>query len=101
MINAIQEMKSNIKNKKGHSKGRPSPFGEGLGVRPQTRKNFLLAGLSLAAAFFWKWRSQPAKNNTVKFLDREGRLVEVDATKLSASRRPATKEDVQGWVARK
>ena len=64
----------------------------------QTRKGFLMAGLSLAAAIFWKWRSKPEKSNTVKFLGRDGKLVEVNADKLSAAGRPATKEEVQNWV---
>ena len=71
-------------------------------MKDQTRKNFLLAGLTLAAAaIFWKWRKQPVASNTVKFLSRDGKLVEVDVDKLTVTRRPATKEEVQGWVNKK
>jgi len=68
-----------------------------------SRKKFLfsglLSGLSLAAvATFFKLGSQPEKKKTVKFLTQEGKLVEIEVDKLPASKKAATKEDVQNWI---
>ncbi|HEY5826080.1 MAG TPA: hypothetical protein VIT44_17020 [Cyclobacteriaceae bacterium] len=66
-----------------------------------SRKKFLFSGLSLAAitAFFFKREIQPEeKKKTVKFLTQDGKLVEIEVDKLPASKKAATKEDVQNWI---
>ena len=68
-----------------------------------SRKKFLFSGLvsgiSLAAvATFFKWGNQTEKKKTVKFLTQDGKLVEIDVDKLPASKKAATKEDVQHWI---
>ncbi len=69
----------------------------------QTRKNFLFAGISLAAiAAFFKWKSEPPlKKNTIKFLTQEGKVVEIDADKLPTVKRTASKADIQHWIKNK
>ena len=65
----------------------------------QSRKKFLFSGLSLAAvAAFFKFGNQPEKKKTAKFLTQDGKLVEIDLDKLPASKKAATKEDVQTWI---
>ena len=67
-----------------------------------TRKKFLFAGLSLATlATFFMWRSKPETENTVKFLTKEGKLVELDSNKLPAVKRSASQDDIQNWIKRK
>lgn len=65
-----------------------------------SRKKFLFSGLSLAGVIaFIKWSiSKPEKKKTAKFLTQEGKLVEIDFDRLPASKKAATKEDVQNWV---
>ena len=59
----------------------------------------MLAGISLSAvAAFLKWRNEPEKKSTVKFLTQEGKLVELDADKLPTAKRTASKTDVQHWI---
>jgi len=72
-------------------------------MKKQTRKSFLFAGLSLAAVTtFFKWGKQPEQpKNKVKFLTRDGKLVEIDADKLTSAKRPASKEEVQNWIKNK
>ena len=64
-----------------------------------SRKKFFLSGLSLAGvAAFFKGEGQPEKKKTAKFLTQDGKLVEIDLDKLPASKKAASKEDVQQWV---
>ena len=67
-----------------------------------SRKYFLFTGLSLAAAaslFRWPTSSKPRK--TIKFLTREGKLVEINADVQPTKRQAASKEDVQHWIKNK
>ena len=66
------------------------------------RKKFLLSGLSLAAIVaFFKWgRPEDKKKETAKFLTQDGKLVEIDLDNLPASKKVATKADVQNWIKR-
>jgi len=70
-----------------------------------SRKRFLFTGgISLAAiaAFFsWGHQSQPEKKKTAKFLTQDGKLVEIEIDKMPASRKAATKEDLQSWIKKK
>lgn len=67
-----------------------------------TRKKFLFAGLSLTAlATLFTWGRKPKqKKKTMKFLTKEGTLVEIDTDKLPTAKRTASKEDVQNWIKR-
>lgn len=69
----------------------------------QTRKKFIITGLSFAGVFgFLKWGSRSKKKDTVKFLTRDGQLVEVDAGRLpAAKKRAASKNDFLTWINRK
>ena len=68
-----------------------------------SRKKFLLTGLSLAGVIsYFKWGTRSKKKNTVKFLTRDGQLVEVDDGKLpTAKKRAASKNDFLTWINRK
>ena len=72
-------------------------------MKKQSRKKFLITGLSFAGVLsFFKWGTRSKKKNTVKFLTRDGQLVEVDADKLPASKkRAASKNDFLTWINRK
>jgi len=71
-----------------------------------SRKKFFFSGLSLAAvAAFFKWGNAPEKKKgtqpekkTAKFLTQDGKLVEIDLDNLPASKKAATKEDLQNWI---
>jgi hypothetical protein len=71
-------------------------------AKGSTRKKFFMGLLTLAglvgAATFFKWRKNPSPVRTVKFLTQDGRLVELDASKLPVTKKFATKEDVQHWI---
>jgi hypothetical protein len=77
-------------------------------MKKQNRRKFLFAGLSLAALlatlrFTAKKRDEqkttlkPA-NRPGRFLTQDGRLVELDASKMPATKQAATKQDLQNWV---
>ncbi len=72
-------------------------------MKKQTRKSFLFAGLTLTAVTaFFKWGKQTEQpKSTVKFLTQEGKLVEINADKLTSAKRTATKEEVQNWIKNK
>lgn len=55
----------------------------------------LLVPVTKAAAFV---SNQQAEKKTVKFLTKEGKLVEVDADQLPQTAKPATNEDVKNWI---
>lgn len=68
-------------------------------MKKQDRRNFLFAGLSLAA--LWasvRFIKQPAPKKTKKFLTEDGTLVEIDIDKLPGKKVAATKSDIQHWV---
>lgn len=65
-----------------------------------TRKNFLLASITVAtvSALMGLKRTAVGKKTKMKFLTREGKLVEIDVDRLPASKRPASIADVQQWI---
>jgi len=67
-------------------------------IKGLTRKSFLLAGLSLSVSTFFLSRKRPVKKNTVKFLTRDGKLVEIDVDRLPAAKRIASAADIQNWI---
>ncbi len=67
-------------------------------MKKQTRKNFLLAGVSLAAVAAFFKGTQPEKKNTVTFLTQDGKLVQIDASKLPEKKLAASKSDLQNWI---
>jgi ferritin len=71
-------------------------------MKTQDRKSFLFAGFSLAAlALFFKWGNSEAKETpkqTVRFLTQDGKLVEIDASKLPSRKENATHSVIENWV---
>jgi hypothetical protein len=73
--------------------------------KPVSRKRFVFWTISVlsiltTARFFF--RSHPKQNaTTVKMLTRDGRLVEVEVTKLSPKRKKIKDADIHTWVQRK
>jgi hypothetical protein len=70
-------------------------------MKKPNRRKFLFAGLSLAALLAtlrFTTKKRDEKKTTLKFLTQDGRLVEVDASKMPAARQTATKQDLQNWV---
>ena len=71
----------------------------------QTRKKFIGAGITAAAmltAFRFLIPVNKKKKKTVKMLTQDGRLVEVDAEKLTTSRRKQiTDGQLKTWVNKK
>ena len=63
-------------------------------MKKPNRRKFLFAGLSLAALLAtlrFTTKKRDEKKTTLKFLTQDGRLVEVDASKMPAARQTATK----------
>jgi hypothetical protein len=52
---------------------------------------------TMAGAAFRPWKNK-APGKTVKMLTQDGRLVEVDASLLAASRKKVTNKELQNWV---
>jgi len=75
------------------------------GNKPVSRKKFvawtavIFSGLA-ALKFFVRPRSQKGKS-TVKMLTQDGKLVEVDVSRLSSKRKRIKDEDVHKWVKQK
>lgn len=76
-----------------------------------TRRKFVL-GLGVLSAFtaitasvslpFFKKKSAKAdgKKNIVKMLTEDGRLVEIDGSLITASKKKATNKELQNWIKR-
>ena len=63
------------------------------------RRKFLFAGLSFAALWATlRFSKKPEEKKTIKFLTQDGKLVEIDASKIPAAKQAATKQDLQNWV---
>ena len=71
----------------------------------QTRKNFIGQGITAAAlltALRFFVPEKKKKNEKIKMLTQDGKLVEVDAEKLYAGRRnKITDEQLKTWVTKK
>jgi hypothetical protein len=53
-----------------------------------------------AARYFFRWT--PKKNKTtVKMLTQDGKLVEVEVSRLSSKRKKIKNEDIHTWIQRK
>ena len=71
-------------------------------MEKHNRRKFLFAGLSLAALVAtFRYTRKTNEKKTLKFLTQEGKLVELDANQLPASKQPASKQDLQNWVKKK
>ena len=67
----------------------------------KSRRSFFLksAGLAAAAAITgWFGFSQKKKNETVKMLTQDGRLVEIDKKLLVSSGKKISDKELQTWV---
>ena len=67
-------------------------------MKIQTRKNFIVGGISLAAVALVSIFKTKSKKSTVKMLTKDGRLVEIDFDKLPATKRTASKEELITWI---
>ena len=71
--------------------------------KPVSRNKFLLWGASALAVvttarFFFRPGAKKQKTATVKMLTQDGKLVEVDISKLPQKNSKASMEQVQNWV---
>jgi hypothetical protein len=75
------------------------------GKKPVSRKKFVLwtAGiLSAVTALKFFARSAPQKKTrTLKMLSQDGKLVEVEISKLPSKRKRIKDDDVHAWIQRK
>jgi intracellular sulfur oxidation DsrE/DsrF family protein len=73
--------------------------------KPVSRKRFVIWGVGVLSVFTaarYFFRSGPKQNTTtVKMLTQDGRLVEVEVSKLSSKRKKIKDADVHTWVHRK
>jgi len=73
--------------------------------KPVSRKKFVVWGigaLSVFTAARYFFRSGPKQNvTTVKMLTQDGRLVEVDVSKLSHKRKKIKDDEIHTWIERK
>ena len=74
--------------------------------KPVSRKKFVLWGAGAlavltAAKFFFRPRPKKEKTTTVKMLTQDGKLVEVEISKLPAKRKKISLEQLQNWVQKK
>jgi len=73
--------------------------------KPLSRKKFVVWTVGILSAMtalaFFK-RSAPRKNTrTVKMLTRDGRLVEIEISKLPSKRKRIKDDDIHAWIQRK
>ena len=72
--------------------------------KKQTRKRFIAIGISTAAlftAFRFFIPRKKKKSEKIKMLTQDGRLVEVEVSKLSSKRKKIKDADIHTWVQRK
>jgi hypothetical protein len=74
--------------------------------KPVSRKKFVIWGASAMAAltaarFFFRPGAKKEKTTTVKMLTQDGKLVEVEVTKLSTKRKKISAEQIHTWVQKK
>lgn len=75
------------------------------GNKPVSRKKFVgwtIGVLSAVTAFKFFTRSNPPKKtSTVKMLTSDGKLVEVEVSRLTSKRKKIKDEEIHGWIRRK
>ena len=74
--------------------------------KPVSRKKFVIWGVGTlsvltAARLFFRPRSKSGKPTTVKMLTQDGKLVEVEVTKLSTKRKKISAEQIHTWIQKK
>ena len=63
-----------------------------------SRKKFVIWGVGILASLsVLKFGFSP-KKNTVKMLSQDGKLVEVDISKLNASKKKISDKELLGWI---
>lgn len=74
-------------------------------MKGNNRRKFLSLGLLSGAALIVPVTkvaalvsNQQAEKKTVKFLTKEGKLVEVDADQLPQATKPASNDEVKNWI---
>jgi hypothetical protein len=75
------------------------------GDKPVSRKKFVIwtTGIlsAVAALKFFGRSTPPKKTKTIKLLTSDGKLVEVEISKLPSKRKRIKDEDIQTWIQRK
>ncbi|MFL5808250.1 MAG: hypothetical protein ACJ749_01940 [Flavisolibacter sp.] len=70
-----------------------------------SRKKFLFWGVGITSLFtipaFLRRSKKTSQPETIKMLTQDGRLVEVDITKLSSKKEKIKAEDIHTWVNKK
>jgi hypothetical protein len=74
--------------------------------KPVSRKKFVIWGAGAlavltAARFFFRTKSKKEKTTTVKMLTQDGKLVEVEVSKLPTKRKKVSVEQLQNWIQKK
>ena len=74
--------------------------------KPVSRKKFVFWGVSAlsvltAARLFFRPGPKSEKPTTVKMLTQDGKLVEVEVTKLSTKREKISAEQIHTWIPKK
>lgn len=66
----------------------------------QSRRKFIVWGVASAALFsaIKFMLPSPKKNETVKMLTQDGKLVEVDMAALTAKKKKITDKELQNWI---
>lgn len=69
----------------------------------QNRKRFIVFGVSTALLFtvFRFFAGEKKKTKTVKMLTEDGKLVEVELSKLSSKRKKIRDDEIHTWIKRK
>jgi hypothetical protein len=70
-----------------------------------SRKKFIGWGLGISSVLvlpaFLQFGKKKPKTNTAKMLTQDGRLVEVDLSKLPVNRKKANHEEIHHWITNK
>ena len=73
--------------------------------KPVSRKKFVAwtAGIlsAVTAVAFFARSAPPKKTRTVKMLTQDGKLVEVEVSKLPSKRKRIKDDDIHAWIQRK
>jgi len=71
--------------------------------KTSSRKKFLFTGASLLS-FFALWKFLPGKKNkkeeTVKMLTHDGKLVEVNSKLMASKKRKVSDEELKNWISK-
>lgn len=100
MLSALILIDSGVFNDMNRSTITSQGIPSSIGAKIRTRKGFILTGLILGVVGLLGWRKKTQLNKpaSLKFLSKEGKLVEVDIDKLRSIGRLASNEEVKNWI---